>query len=278
MNFDNIGRQIARIEGTNLTKYKDKIVYVDPNFVQNEDSSTTDTKHENYFNAMKLRSGQFMPLPNQLTYKSGKNQREIMYVCASQGSGKSTFTAKYIKEYQKQFPKNNVYVISQIEEDDAFKDIKNLKRLEIDERLISDPISYEMFENSLVIFDDVDVMSNKEIKNAVLQLRNEIAELGRHKNISMLQTSHASCNGTKTKSIIQECSCVVLFMKGGNTYNRLLKEYLGFNDPEVRALKKLNSRWVCIHKTYPSIILTENEIMTKDKFCDDVLQEKQKKN
>ena len=121
-------------------------------------------------------------------------------------------------------------------------------------------------------------MSNKEIKNAVLQLRNEIAELGRHKNISMLQTSHASCNGTKTKSIIQECSCVVLFMKGGNSYNRLLKEYLGFNDPEVRALKKLNSRWVCIYKNYPSIILTENEIMTKDKFCDDVLQEKQKKN
>ena len=279
LNFSNIGRQIVKIDDADNKKYNNKIVYVDDQYNDEIDEDDDfDKKMKNfYFACMKLKSGKFIPLPNQLTYDSGKYRREICYITASQGSGKSTWTASYIKQYKTLFPKNNVYIISQVGEDHAFKDIKGLLRIPVDVSLITDPLNWETFEDSLVVFDDVDVLPQKLIRDQVMLLRDSIARLGRHKNIYMVQTSHDATCGQSTKSIVRECSVVVLFLKGGNNYSRLLKEYLAFIDTEIRALKKINSRWICIYKDYPNIIVGERFISTKEKFCDEIEEQKTKK-
>ena len=46
------------------------------------------------------------------------------------------------------------------------------------------------FENSVVIFDDIDVISGKKIREAVYTTLSQILEIGRHFRITCLVTSH----------------------------------------------------------------------------------------
>jgi hypothetical protein len=46
---------------------------------------------------------------------------------------------------------------------------------------------------------------------------------------------------------------------GGKTSKYLLDGYLGIDKNQIKKLKKVNSRWVTILKTYPMMCLSENE-------------------
>ena len=51
--------------------------------------------------------------------------------------------------------------------DDPSLDSINPKRIELDDSLISDPIKAEDLKDSAVIFDDIDVLNNKKIREEV---------------------------------------------------------------------------------------------------------------
>jgi Mor family transcriptional regulator len=46
--------------------------------------------------------------------------------------------------------------------------------------LIDDPITLEELSDSVSIFDDIDVIPNKKVREAVYSLLNQILETGRH--------------------------------------------------------------------------------------------------
>ena len=103
----------------------------------------------------------FQLIPNE------KTEREILYITGPSGSGKSTFVRKYIQEYKKLFKDREVYLFSSLPDDPSLDNIEP-KRIRLDSSIYEDPLPIEELANSVVIFDDVDVLSNKQIRNAVM--------------------------------------------------------------------------------------------------------------
>ena len=119
----------------------------------------------------------------------------------------------------------------------------------------------EEFKNSLVIFDDVDNISDKLLKKKVWAYMNSMLQVGRHHKISMAITFHVSAAGNDTKMIINEATSITWFgaTVGGRNLKYMLDSYLGLDKEQIKKIKKLNSRWTTVVKTYPKVILSEKD-------------------
>jgi hypothetical protein len=191
-----------------------------------------------------------------------KTERSVLYVTGMSGSGKSVYSKAYIEQYHKMFPKNEVFIFSSLAEDATLDKLKFLRRIKIKESpFLSADLDTADFANSLCLFDDVDVISNKQIKLKVFTLLNAFLETGRHFNISVIFTSHNSTMGLDTKRILNECHSVTLFPRnlGGKTSKYLLDGYLGLGPEQIRRIKNCPSRWITICKSYPQMCLSEKE-------------------
>lgn len=244
-NFFKIGRPIAKIKGGKLDG---NIIYISP-----------EEDEEIGLRSLELPAGsKFQPIPDKT------KERDCHYITGASGSGKSTWARKFIKEYQSLYNKGKkqrpIYLFSRIKEDSSLDSIKP-NRIKIGENLIQDPLHLEDFKNSLVIFDDTDIIKPKIIRDSVDHIRDEILQGGRHHNITCVVTNH-NLVGRELKTVLNECHTITFFP---SNYNRglkyLLVEYLGLDRHQIKKIRKTKSRWVTVFKTYPQVILTENEIM-----------------
>jgi hypothetical protein len=198
--------------------------------------------------------GKFEPLANF------KSERDILYIAGPSGSGKSFFTRMYLLNYHKQFPDRPILMISKLSEDKSLDGVP-MKRVMIDERLITDPFDSSDFYDSCVIMDDIDTIKDKEIRAALMTLKDQILETGRHHNISLILTTHLACKGNETRSALNESHQIVFFMSSGANYKYLLQNYLGMDLNQIKALNKMKSRWICICRGFPQIIYTEKQLL-----------------
>jgi len=245
MNVEQIGVPIAIIktEGKKIKQYP--VISVD-------DSETARTS----YNEIKLKPNEkFQQIPNP------KTERQILYITGRSGSGKSYYTLHYCREYQKIYPKRCIYLFSALESDETLDQLKGLKRIKLTEEFCNDDIEAEDFKESMVIFDDTDVISSKVIRTKVNSIMNQILQVGRHFEISCIITTHTACNGGSTKIVLNEAHSVVLFPNGlgGRSMKYLLDSYLGLDKAQIKKIKNLKSRWVCINKTFPMCVLSERE-------------------
>lgn len=243
LNIENIGRPLARIEGG---KYKNKIVCVSD---KSDDNITKD------FTQIKLTDGKFQHVPDTTT------ERSCIYITGASGSGKSYYTKNYCIEYKKTFKKRQIYMFSALSEDETL-DMLDLQRVKIDDSLISDPIDVSEFKESLVIFDDIDVIGNKKHREAVYTVLNQVLEIGRHFKISCIITNHLPTGGRDTRRVLNECSSVVYFPNSGapRTMRYLLEQYVGLTKEDMIRAKKSKSRWICVFKNYPQVIMSETSM------------------
>ena len=189
-----------------------------------------------------------------------KIERQILYITGPSGSGKSTFTRKYIEQYKKTFKENPVYLFSSLADDESLDEVEP-KRVRLDASIYEDPILIQDFSNSIVIFDDVDVISDKRIREGVYNVMNRILEIGRHFRISCIVTNHLPSNRTETRRILNETHFFVYFPRSSSSKIKyVLTEYLGLDKYQISKFKKLNSRWICIVRAYPSAYLSEHQI------------------
>jgi hypothetical protein len=246
LNLEKVGRPLAIIEGG---KNNGKVVSCYP-----DDSEEGETIRKR-FNQMKITDGKFQHVPDPDT------ERIVMYCCGASGSGKTTYTANFLKQYKKAFKKNNIYVFSALPEDEGL-DFLEPKRIRIDESLVSDPLAVSDFEDSCCVFDDIDVISDKRIRDAVYSILNQILEVGRHYKISCICTNHLPTAGRDTRRILNESHSITVFPHSGTKrgLNYLLEEYLGMEKNDIKKLKKAKSRWATIFKNYPQICMTEKGI------------------
>ena len=209
-----------------------------------------------YLKELKLKPHQrFQQIPNFSV------ERTILYITAPSGQGKSYYTKQYADEYKRIFPKRDVYLFSSLGDDGSIDKIKNLKRIKLTREFLSEDITAKDFQDSLVIFDDTDCITDKYVKVKVNGILNSLLETERHFNSSVVYTSHAACNGNDTKKILNECHSITLFCNGlgGRSLKYLLDQYLGLDKEQIKRIKKLDSRWVTIMKSYPMIVLSEKE-------------------
>jgi len=212
--------------------------------------------HENTFPVIRLPDeSKFQMIPDT------KKERDILYITGASGSGKTTFTAGYIKEYKKTYKKNEVYVFSALKEDETL-DKLGIKRIKVDYNLIDDPLTIDDFKNSLVIFDDIDVIGDKKIREAVYKILNSILETGRHTKTSCVNTNHLPTAKNETRRILNEAHAIVYFPHSGSVrgINYLLTDYVGLTKQDIQVIKAMKSRWCCIFKNYPQIAMTERQL------------------
>ncbi len=201
----------------------------------------------------------------QLIPKSTE-ERWILYICAPSGGGKSFQTAQCIKQWKKLHPKGPVYIFSAKPKDPAFDSIPKIQRINYrNPDFMADHIDANNFQDpnhSLVVFDDIFCESDKRVQAKILSVMNSILELGRSMHISCIVTSHAAKSKDKSKSILNECQGIVVFP--GHTLEKhifdVLNDYWGLNKDNIERVLSSKSRWVCIYKGKPKIMITSDNI------------------
>ena len=160
LNIEKIGKPVAKVMGG---RYNNKVVSV----ATNEDDVEEINREYTHLN---LDEGKFQQIPDTTA------NRNILYITAPSGAGKSTYTLKYLQEYKKKYKDNELYLFSALTEDETIDQMKGLKRIKIDDTLVSDPLNVIEFKNSCVVFDDIDVINNKHIREEVYKILNQILE------------------------------------------------------------------------------------------------------
>ena len=120
-------------------------------------------------------------------------------------------------------------------------------------------------KNALCLFDDIDTIKEKHLRNTVYDIQNDILETGRHNNIYIIVTSHLINGNDKknTRTILNEAHKVTFFPKSGAygiTY--FLKNYIGLPKKQIDNILQINSRWITINKGYPLFIFYEDGAKT----------------
>lgn len=275
LNLARKGKSIAIIEGG---KNKGKVIYLDPqnyniheetdsesSYSDFEESSSEEVKPKKLRgieisdNCIKLRDGIFSPYPDN----SKNRQRQVLYIAGPSGSGKSTYTGKFLKHYSKINPKNNIIIFSRVPKDDAFLKKKlKIKRVKLDESLVENPIEIEKdLKNSVVIFDDINTIRDKKIREEVGNVQGDILEVGRHASIDVICTNHKLMDYVRTRTLLNEAHLVTFFTGVAGHHNkRFLKEYCGLSKQQIDKIMSSRSRWVTICKQYPMYCLTETQI------------------
>jgi hypothetical protein len=193
-------------------------------------------------------------------------ERDILYITGPSGSGKSTYTLNYLKEYRLKYKKRPIYVLSALKEDETLDKMPGLKRILVDDKMHTSPLEAELFADSCVVADDTDCISDKKIREAVITLINQILEIGRHFNISLIMTNHLATSGKDTKRILNESHAITYFPFSGAAHGikYLLEEYAGVSKKDALKAKKSGSRWVTVFKNYPMVIMTETMMFQPD--------------
>ncbi len=196
----------------------------------------------------------------QLIPSTDPKKRGIWYIAGMSGSGKS-FVANMIAEnYKKLFPEREVFLVTKNEADDPTlqKSKAKIKRLDPNTFVDDIPDMHE-FDDSLVIFDDYDTF-DAPLDGIIHKLIDDIASMGRKTNISMVNCTHFLTNYKKTRLLLCEAQHFVIYPHGASMHalKYLLGTHVGMSKKQIEEIKEMNSRWVCISKTFPAYIVGEH--------------------
>ena len=190
LNLNTVGRPLCKVEKRKDSGY---IVGVSDQQPHEEED------HEDLIKEFKR-----LKIPNDSRFQhmpDTTREREILYITGCSGSGKSTYTRKFIEQLKKAKKDIPIYLFSALPDDESLDSVKPL-RIQLDESLIEDPIDIKEFADSAVLFDDIDVIPDKKIREAVLKLMNLALEVGRHYRINMVITSHLPTNGRDSRRVL----------------------------------------------------------------------------
>ena len=188
------------------------------------------------------------------------SERDVLYISGMSGSGKSYYTAEYLKQYHKRWPKRDIFLFSSIDEDACLDALKYIKRVDIKKKeFLETELEAKDFPEACVIFDDVDVLTSKPIKKKVFNILDTLLQTGRHFKTTVIFTSHAACNGLATKIILAEATSITIFplTSGNKNLKYLCDGYLGLDKHQIADLKKIKGRWATFVRAWPRCILTE---------------------
>ncbi len=189
------------------------------------------------------------------------------------GSGKSYYIGKMLeefREYEKEHklkPKD-IFIFSRVDKDSSFDEekLKPVFRIQTsgqknEEAIIDNIPEPHMFNDSLVIFDDITTISNKRVRDIVKCLSDKILETGRHHSITGFWTNHIIRDKNNTKHIHNEATSLTFFPQSNfNAVEAYFKDIQGFTKRDIEKLKRIseNSRWITLLKSYPNMVLYEN--------------------
>lgn len=203
--------------------------------------------------------GKFEPFPS--------DKVRVIYVAGPAGSGKSYYVSMYLINVMLYTENPNIILFSQIRNDESFQGVKfnqviDLKNPELKEEFYNID---DVTDGSILVFDDIDTLSDMKLQKALYNFIGQCLELGRHMNIKCLITSHL-INGNDrkfTRTVLNEMQSLTFFPSSGSrkAIDLVLGTYIGLDKKQIREIMETESRWVTIFKNYPQFLMTENNAM-----------------
>lgn len=203
----------------------------------------------------KLSAGILKPVPEI-------KGRQCLYTSGPSGAGKSTHTSSYAQQWRALFPDNPIYLFSSVAEDKALDKLHPI-RIALDPSILENKLQPADFKNSLVIFDDIDVITDKKVKDEVFRIQDQLLQTGRHTNTYVISTSHTLVNYNKTKIILGEAHQITVFPNGtklNESFKRFLEKHCSFDKKCIAKIEGLKTRWITVNKSYPQYVLYETGI------------------
>lgn len=193
-----------------------------------------------------IKDGFVEPLPNF-------DIHEKIYISGPSFSGKSYYAAMWAKNYVRK-KKRDIIIISGLDEDkelDKLAKYTDVYRVAIDDTFVE--LTVEDMAESIVIFDDICLIPDPELKKVAQRLEDELLKGARHHDIIMLSTTHILLGGMATQSLLLEATSVVLFPQ---TIDRgqimtYLQKRLRFTKRQLDKFTRIPSRWVALYKQNP---------------------------
>src|SRR6201996_4986605 len=198
-------------------------------------------------NNIHLYDGHFEQIPS--------HEDRIIYIAGPSGSGKSTYAGQYIEKYLRINRKAKFFVFSLLATDQAIDYLKP-HRIQINESLIENPVDIqsEIPKDSIILFDDIDNVQEKKLQLAINKIKAQILEIGRHRNIRIVVTSHLINPNERaaSRTLLNEMNTLTIFPKSGASYQieYTLKKYFGFSPNEIKSILNTKSRWITLFKSY----------------------------
>lgn len=248
-NFSKEGKSLAVVKGDG--KMKNKLLCL---------SDAEDDSVKTFKDVQLTGNDKFQIIPDK------DADRIAVYACGANGSGKSYFLSGVAKEYRKMYKDDPIIMFSEKDYDKVFDDdIKNLKRIKVNEDLLKNPITWEEITEvgrCCLIFDDIDSITPNKLKREVYSMMDKALKLGRSFKISVLCSAHDCCSGKETKAMLNECGYIVFYPM---SYNRNIKylceNYVGMNKEQIDRMRSNKSRWACYIKSYPAVLIQEQNAM-----------------
>jgi hypothetical protein len=186
--------------------------------------------------------------------------RDVIMVGGKSGSGKSYMAKNFIKRYKSLWPQREVRLVSYLQEDVTIDEAKGVDRID-PETWVDDPPELDYFSESLLVLDDIEGFerSKKEVFQAIQRVVDMVASTGRHAAASILNSSHLLTDYKRTRLWLGESNQFCVFPNGASLkqLNNLLGSYAGADAREIRKMRSLPSRWVCLRTSYPPVVIFE---------------------
>lgn len=193
-----------------------------------------------------------------------EDQNLRMYVSGSSGSGKSWLVSEMLRAYKRMYPDNRIHVFTALDEPDpAYERYKD--ELDFNQVILNDAGirtiaalggDLSVLSESICVFDDFFRPDDKQATRMINDFKHAIFSRGRHHRIDIISIRHRACDAKESISELTLASYLILFAKtiNPNQLANVLKNYVGIDEKEAPALRKLPGRWLMIRKDDPQLV------------------------
>lgn len=205
---------------------------------------------------------------------SDAQKRFVFYIAGPSGAGKTTIAADLAFSYHKANLKNKIVFISTVNDNPLLKRLKPIMINVIDEKMVDynlfnpetrltvkdDGVNPPLFKDSLVIFDDLEGITDKNVLSAIQQnLINPMLNTGRHQCLNVIFCRHILLDYEKTRNILVEMDFLVVYPSSTRRQIRnCLKRYLGLEKDQMDKIMNCGERYVFIHCKFPMFAFTKS--------------------
>lgn len=200
-----------------------------------------------------MTAGTFELMPNVDPTKTHR-----LYVAGASGSGKSYFSAQYIRNHQTRYPKSQFYLITNKAEDPVLDALNPISITPEEAGAITD---LDTLQDGIILFDDVDSFPKAQ-RDLVMQFYTHVLKDGRSRGITVILTSHTASNYQATREALVNSSHLVFFPQSNRGYhlNQFLKLYGDLSPAQIKEIFSWNTRWCVLGREVPRFILGEHNL------------------
>jgi hypothetical protein len=217
--------------------------------------------------SIQLNEGYVFPLPLvKRTLPGEKAFRQVYHLAARSDAGKSTWSAKLMRlwkhERKKLGLKEDIYIFSRVEADNAYSSLGAVNVI-IDEELIQYPIDPKTeLQDCLVVFDDIDKILDKKLREYMCDLRNGILQTGAHTGTYVINTCHHMRDWANTRDAMNEAHMVTVFPVADKLkIKEFMIEKLGVTRQKAEYIVNLPTRWLTFNVLIPSYVVYEHGVI-----------------